>query len=82
MALTKAIEKLKKYYKRLEAGDVKKIKPSHINKVMNKLSKKEEILLEELSETTKASKKKRLQQKLDATRKQIDRSQWLLKKIS
>ena len=82
MALTKAIEKLKKYYKRLEAGDAKKIKPSHINKVMNKLSNKEEIILKELSETTKASKKKRLRQKLGATRKQIDRSQWLLKKIS
>ena len=44
MALTKAIEKLKKYYQRLEVGDAKKIKPSHIRKVMNKLSKKEEIL--------------------------------------
>ena len=82
MALTKAIEKLKKYYKRLEVGDAKKIKPSHIRKVMDKLSKKEEILLEELSETTKVSKKKRLRQKLDATRKQIERSQWLLEKIS
>ncbi len=81
MALHKAIEKLKKYYNRLEDGDAKKIKPSHVEKVMKKLSKKEEILLKELSEATKASKKKRIQQKLDATREQIDRSQWLLEKI-
>ncbi len=82
MALAKSIEKLKKYYARLEAGKVKKIKPSHVERVMEKLSLRERKLLEELESAKKPSKQKRLQQKLEETRNQIDRAQWLKKKIS
>jgi Zn-dependent oligopeptidase len=81
MAMTKVIEKLKKYYSRLEAGNAKKIKPSHVEKVIDKLLANERILLEEIATTKKKSKKERLKQKLEATRKQIDRGKWLLKKI-
>ena len=82
MPLTKAIEKLKKYYRRLEAGKTKKIKPSHVEKVINKLLANERGLLEEIEKTKKASKKKRLEQKLTITREQIDRAQWLLEVLS
>ncbi len=81
MQLTKSIEKLKKYYGRLEAGKTKKIKPSHVEKVANKLLAKEHSLLDEIATTKKASKKERLEQKLVTTRKQIDRAKWLLEKI-
>ena len=82
MALAKAIEKLKKYYGRLEAGKAKKIKPSHVKKVMDKLLANEHDLLEHIATTNKASKRERLEQKLVTTRKQIDRAKWLLDKIS
>jgi Zn-dependent oligopeptidase len=81
MAMTKVIEKLKKYYGRLEAGNAKKIKPSHVEKVIDKLLANKRNLLEEIAITKKTSKKERLIQKLAATRKQIDRAKWLLKKI-
>ncbi len=82
MALAKSIEKLKKYYARLEAGKAKKIKPSHVERVMEKLSVRERNLLEDITAAKKPSKKKRLQQKLEETRKQIDRARWLKDRIS
>lgn len=82
MPLTKAIEKLKKYYGRLEAGKAKKIKPSHVAKVIDKLLENERSLLEQIATTKKAAKKTRLEQKLATTRKQLGRAQWLLDEIS
>ena len=82
MPLTKAIEKLKKYYSRLEAGNAKKIKPSHVEKVIRKLLAKETSLLEEIATTKKVTKKGRLEQKLVTTRNQLDRAKWLHNKIS
>lgn len=82
MALSEAIEKLKKYYKRFELGKTDKIKPRHVQKVLDKLSAKETSLLEEIEEVKKPSKKKRLEQKLKTTRKQSDRARWLLEEIS
>lgn len=82
MALSEAIEKLKKYYKRFELGKTNKIKPRHVQKVLDKLSAKEVSLLEEIAEAKKPSKKKRLEEKLRTTRKQSDRARWLLEEIS
>jgi hypothetical protein len=82
MALAKSIEKLKKYYTRLQEGKAKKIKPSHVERVMEKLSVRERNLLDELAAANKLSKKKRLNQKLEETRKQIDRARWLKDRIS
>ncbi len=82
MALTKAIEKLKKYYERLEAGNAKKIKPSHVKKVIDKLTAKEASLIEEIKTTAKPAKKERLEQKLATAREQIERARWLLEKIT
>ncbi len=82
MPLTKAIEKLKKYYGRLESGNARKIKPNHVEKVIKKLLANERKLLEELSTTRKAAKKERLELKLVTTREQIDRAKWLLDKVS
>ena len=81
MALTKAIEKLKKYYDRLETGHAKKIKPNHVKKVIEKLTTKEASLIEEIKTTNKASKRERLEQKLATAREQIERARWLLNKI-
>jgi len=82
MALAKSMEKLKKYYARLEAGKAKKIKPSHVEHVIRKLTAKESSLLREIEAVKKPSKKERLQKKLETTREQIDRARWLMDEIS
>lgn len=82
MALTRSMEKLKKYYARLEAGKAKKIKPGHVEQVIRKLMAKESSLLQEIEAAKKPSKKERLRKKLETTREQIDRARWLMDEIS
>ena len=82
MNLENSIEKLDKYYKRLNKGKAQKITPSHVEKVIRKLKTKEEALLAEIGEATKDSKIKRLNRKLKLLREQQDRAVWLLDKIS
>lgn len=82
MGLDNTIEKLDKYFKRLENGRVQKIKPSHVDKVIDKLEAKAELLLVELSEANTETKKRRLQNKLEMVREQQDRARWLKDNIS
>lgn len=82
MGLESAIAKLDKYFKRLKKGKAQKIKPGHITKVLGKLEAKERILKTELSDTEKADKKKRLNQKLALVQEQQERARWLQKEIS
>jgi len=82
MDLSKSTEKLDKYYDRLNKGKTQKIKPSHVEKVIRKLSAKREMLEAERAESKKASKKTRLEGKIATASEQIDRATWLLNKIS
>lgn len=82
MGIESKVEKLDKYYKRLDKGKAEKIKPSHVEKVIRKLQVKEQLLQEELEETTKEDKKTRLRRKIALVREQQDRARWLLDKIS
>lgn len=82
MGIESSIEKLDKYYKRLGKGKAEKIKPSHVEKVIQKLQAKEKLLLEEIEEASKDSKKARLNRKLALVREQQGRARWLLDKIS
>lgn len=81
MGFETAVEKLDKYFGRLEKGKAQKIKPSHVEKVIRKLEMKEQILQTELAETEKESKKRRLEGKLEMVREQQSRARWLLEKI-
>ncbi len=81
MELLKSIKKLDKYYGRLKKGNVQKIKPNHVEKVINKLRVKEQIIKDELAETTKTSKAERLNQKLVTVQDQLKRAAWLLLEI-
>ena len=81
MALSKSLEKLARYYERLEAGETKEIKPSHVQKVIDKLEARERDLLEEIRNTKKQSKKERLEGKRITTLQHLDQARWLLKKI-
>ena len=81
MGLGSTVEKLDKYFKRLEEGKAQKIKPSHVEKAIKKLKSKEELLIAEIAETEKASKRERLKRKLDLVREQQERALWLKEKI-
>ena len=81
MDLNASVEKLDKYYKRLNKGKAQKIKPEHVEKVIRKLNAKEELLLAEIKETKKESKIKRLVRKLDLLQEQQNRARWLLDEV-
>ena len=81
MALKKSIGKLDAYYERLNNDKAEKIKIGHVEKVIGKLKSKEKSLIAELDDTSKDSKKKRLEGKLAIVREQIKRAKWLLKSI-
>jgi len=77
VGLEKTIEKLDKYFKRLEQGKAAKIKTSHLRKVAEKLKAKERSLDAELEEAATAEKRQRLQRKLALVREQQNRVRWL-----
>lgn len=81
MGLESAIEKLDKYYKRLDRGKAKKIKSSHVEKVILKLEAKAAVLRSEIAETEKEAKKQRLERKLEMVREQQKRARWLAENI-
>lgn len=81
MGLEKISGKLDKYFKRLKDGKAKKIKASHVEKAIGKLKTKEILLRQELADTTKDSKKERIESKLKTVNDQIGRAEWLLDKI-
>ena len=82
MGLQSAVEKLDKYFKRLGQGEAQKIKPNHVEKVIRKLEAKKAKLLDELADTRKPDKQKRLQGKLDTVDAQLERAHWLQQQIS
>lgn len=82
MALESMIEKLDKYYARLEKGKTQKIKPDHVSKVVKKLEAKAEKLQAEIAETDKPDKKRRLELKLGLVREQQERASWLQRSIA
>jgi len=81
MGLEKISEKLDTYFKRLEHKKAPKIKPEHVKKAIAKLQAKEKSLKDDLADTKKSSKKKRLKSKLGTVGKQIERAEWLLENI-
>lgn len=81
MGLESAVEKLDKYFRRLDRGKATKIKPQNIVEMIRKLEAKAALLRSEHSETNKESKKRRLERKLDLVREQQKRAHWLLDKI-
>lgn len=81
MGLESAVDKLDKYFKRLEKGKARKIKPSHVERVVRKLESKARLLRAELNDTEKDSKKRRLERKLEMVQEQRDRARWLESKI-
>lgn len=81
MAFRKIIAKLNDYYGRLDKGKTRKIKTSHVKKVIAKLAAKKKQIAEELAQTDKDSKKDRLARKLLIADEHLKRAEWLAEKI-
>ena len=81
MGLTKLAAKVAEYNKRLESGKASKIKPSHVEKVLEKLRKKSDELETEIASATSPEKRARLERKLEVARAQQERAEWLLNEI-
>ncbi len=81
MGLKKLAAKMEDYNQRLEGGKASKIKPRHVEKVLQKLRAKSIELEAEIASTTSADKKARLEGKLQIARTHIERAEWLLKEL-
>lgn len=82
MGLKKLSAKVEDYNARLESGKASKIKPSHVEKVLQKLHVKAAALEAEIATAPSADKKARLEGKLVIARTHIARAKWLLKKLA
>ena len=74
MGLKKLGEKIAEYKDRLEHGKASEIKPSHVEKKLEKLRKKSRELEAETATTQNPDKKVRLEKKLEVTCQQIERA--------
>ncbi|MCK0150169.1 hypothetical protein MWU54_09070 [Marivita sp. S6314] len=82
MGLKKLAAKVEDYNARLESGKAHKIKPSHVEKVLQKLRKKASELDAEIAETSSADKKARLEGKRAIAHTHIARAEWLLNEVT
>lgn len=81
MGVQKFVEKINDYQKRLEQKKAKKIKKSHVEKILRKLEAKRDELSSDLGSAEKSTKKDRLKTKLKVVDAQIERAKWLLEQI-
>ncbi|MCV2882978.1 hypothetical protein [Actibacterium sp. XHP0104] len=81
MGLENTIDKLDKYFKRLDKGKAQKIKPAHVDELLRKLETKAAKLEAELAETTDDAKRQRLESKLTMVHEQQKRATWLAEQI-
>jgi predicted nucleic acid-binding Zn-ribbon protein len=82
MGLRKLAEKLADYQERLEAGKARTIEPAHVEKVLDKLRRKEADLLSRIAAETDEEKRADLDRKLRVAREHIARAEWLLAELS
>lgn len=81
MGLKKLAKKVEEYNERLENGKALKIKPHHVEEVLQKLRSKSTELEAEISSAKSVEKKARLDSKLQIARTHIERAEWLLKEL-
>ena len=82
MGLRKLAEKLADYQERLEAGKARTIEPGHVEKVLDKLRRKEADLLSRIAAETDADERADLDRKLRVAREHLSRAEWLLSRLS
>jgi hypothetical protein len=82
MGLRKLAEKVADYQQRLEAGKARTIEPQHVEKVLDKLRRKEADLLARIATETDLDERADLDSKLRVAREHITRAEWLLAELS
>lgn len=82
MGLKKLAAKVEDYNARRKSGKTSKIKPSHVEAVLQKLRAKSTELEVEIAAATSADKKARLEGKLGIAQTHIRRAEWLLKELT
>ncbi len=82
MGLKKLAAKVAEYNMRLESGKASKIKPSDVEKVLEKLHKKSDELGREIASAKSPQKRARLERKLEVATEQQERAEWLLNEVS
>jgi hypothetical protein len=78
MGLKKLAEKVEEYQQRLKAGRAHRIEPEHVEKVLDKLRRKEADLLVRIGTEPDAEERADLERKLGVAREHIARAEWLL----
>jgi hypothetical protein len=82
MGLRKLAQKVADYQKRLEAGKARTIEPEHVEKVLDKLRRKEAELLARIVTEADPEARADLDRKLRVAREHIERAKWLLAEMS
>lgn len=82
MGLRKLAERVADYQKRLEAGEARTIEPGHVEKVLDKLRRKEAELLARIVTEVDPDERADLDRKLRVAREHIERAKWLLTEVS
>ena len=82
MGLKKLAGKVADYNERLERGRANKIKPGHVEKVLEKLRAKETELKAELDAVHSDEKRARLERKLRIAEEHIARAEYLLEQVA
>ena len=82
MKLRRSAEKLDDYRKRLEKGKVAKIKPAHVEHIINKLNAKRTKVARALEGADNKKKRERFTRKLAVVDEQLERAQWLENEVS
>ena len=82
MGLRKLAQKVADYQKRLEAGKARTIEPKHVEKVLDKLRRKEAELLARTVAEADPDERADLDRKLRVAQEHIERAKWLLSEVS
>jgi hypothetical protein len=82
MELKKLAEKVADYQLRLQAGKARRIRPEHVEKVLDKLRRKEAELVSRCAAEREQAARCELARKLRIAREHIARAEWLLREIA
>lgn len=82
MGLKKLAAKIVEYNERLESGKAGKIRPDHVERVIEKLRRKSAELEDDIASAHSDDKKARLERKLEVARTHLERAEWLLNEVS
>ena len=81
MGLKKLAAKLAGYQARLEAGKAQRIERAHVEKVLDKLRRKEAELLAQIATEPEGAARADLDRKLQVAREHIARAEWLMAEV-